>query len=108
MSHHPRVMLTVTGGSLAKGRQERPAQQAGELAFGRKGRRPCHSGRMATIAGRKNRFLCLCNQCPNTERWKQGPIRSNRPLVARQLLSNQERGLSDRSAHCLSNQEPGP
>lgn len=41
MSHYPRVMLTVTseGVSLAKWRQERPAQQAGE-ALGAHKRRP--------------------------------------------------------------------
>lgn len=37
MSHYPRVMLTVTGVSLAKGRQERPAQQAGEALGAHKG-----------------------------------------------------------------------
>lgn len=52
MSHHLGVMLTVTGDSRAKGEgQERPAQQAGEVPFGSKGRSPWYLEKMSPTAG---------------------------------------------------------
>lgn len=57
VSHHPRVMLTLTGVARAKGRQERPAQQGGD-ALGPQKRWPQQLVPKSPVPG-------LCNQYPN-------------------------------------------
>lgn len=95
MSHHLRVMLTVTGVSLAKGKQKMPALQA-ELPFGSQERSPWYSRKdghnswslKSPISGRRNQ----CLSTGNGERFS-----AKHWLVARQFPSNQELGLSYRS-----------
>ena len=77
VSHHPRVMLTVTGVSLAKGKQEasQHCKQNCLLAAGEKPlvlRKDSHNS-----WSRKFPIPGLRNRCPNVEHWKRGMILSN-------------------------------
>ena len=77
MSHHFRVMLTVTGVSLANVKQKMPALQA-ELPFGSQKRSPWYSRKDGHNSwSLKSPILGRRNQCPNTEYWKWGMIFSN-------------------------------